>query len=188
MTRREEIERQIYERAFRYEEENRSLSYIVEHEPDMKEWSLEFMTVASADDPSYAIVPYEDYMIMAHDLWDDKNKCHISEYGIYRQHDRDGSLLMNALNYNATYKFIKVSDKTYRNMAMAIVGAVDELSNVDDGLTALVADMTDGDPLATLSDDDILRLVTEAKEEEYEWAEYLTPELFREIYEDLKGE
>ena len=188
MTRREEIEQQIYERAFQYGEENRSLSYIVEHEPDMKEWSLEFMTVASADDPSYAIVPYEDYMIMAHDLWDEKNNCRISEYAIYRQHDRDGENLLNSLNYNATYEFIKVSDKTYRNMALAIADATNELSIVHEMLCMLVGDMTDDDPLANLSDEDILRLVTEAKEEEYEWAEYLTPELFREIYEDLKGE
>ena len=127
MTRREEIEQQIYDRAFQYHEDNLSLKDIVEREPDMKEWSLEFMTVSEADPVCYAIVPYEEYMIMAHELWDSQNKCHISEYGIYRQHDRDGRPLMNALNYNATYEFIKVSDKTYRNMAMAIVGAVEEL-------------------------------------------------------------
>ena len=187
-TQREIIEEQIYNRAYQYHNDNRSLSYIVEHEPDMKEWSIELVNVAYADQASYAVVPYEDYMIMAHDLWDDKNHCRIAEYGIYRQHDRDGHPLMNSLNYNATYEFIKVSNRTYPNMAVAISAAVEELSDVDDMLSTLVGDMTDGDPEAELSDADIRRLVDEAKAGEYEYAEYLTPELFRTIYERLKGD
>lgn len=125
-----EREDKIYERAFQYQSESTPLKNIIEQEPDLKEWKLEYFTVAEAMPADYVMVPFDEYMIMAHDRYDRNRHCRAAEYAIYKQHDRDGHPLMNSMNYNATYEFIKISDHTYPNMALAIVGATEELGHI----------------------------------------------------------
>ena len=183
-----ERENKIYERAFQYQTDSTPLNEIIEREPDLKEWKLEYFTVAEAMPADYVMVPFDEYMIMAHDRYDHERNCRAAEFAIYRQYDQDGNTLYDSLNYNAVYRFLMVSEKTYRNMALAIAYATDEITRLDEELRAIVFDMTDDDPLADLSEADAERLIAEAQDLGYELADILTPELFLEIYNSMKPE
>lgn len=183
-----ERENKIYERAFQYQTDSTPLSEIIEREPDLKEWKLEYFTVAEAMPADYVMVPFDDYMIMAHDRYDCNRHCRAAEYAIYRQYDQDGNTLYDSLNYNAVYRFLMVGESTYRNMAVAIAEAVDEIPRLDEELRAIVFDMTDDDPEAELTESDAERLITEANDLGYEHADLLYPALFLEIYNSMKPE
>lgn len=185
MTDREE---KIYARSFEYQQKSTPLKDIIDQEPDMKEWKLEYLTVAEANPACYAVVPYEDYMVMAHDRFDPNGGHRLAEIAIYRQHDLDDHPLMDSLNYNATYRFLMVCDETYRNMTVAIANAPGWILRLEDEFRNIVADMTDGDPLADLTEADAERLITQAQEIGYEYADILYPTLFLEIYDALKGD
>lgn len=60
------------------------------------------------------------------------------------------------------------------------------IRNHDDDPIEIVMNITDGDPLAYLTAEDAGRLISEAEAQGYSVPECLTPELFLEIYEDLK--
>ena len=183
-----EREDKIYERAFQYQSEGTPLKDIIEQEQDLKEWKLEYFTVAEAMPADYVMVPFDDYMIMAHDRYDHDRHCRAAEYAIYRQYDQDGNTLYDSLNYNAVYRFLIVGESTYRNMALAIADAAEEITRLDEELRAIVFDMTDNDPLADLSEADAERLITEAQNLGYEHADLLSPTMFLEIFEMLKGD
>lgn len=183
-----EREDKIYERAFQYQSESTPLKDIIEREPDLKEWKLEYFTVAEAMPADYVMVPFDEYMIMAHDRYDRNHHCRAAEYAIYRQYDQDGNTLYDSLNYNAVYRFLMAGESTYRNMALAITYATDEITRLDGELRAIVFDMTDDDPEADLTEADAERLITEAKDLGYEHADLLSPTMFLEIFEMLKGD
>ena len=61
-------------------------------------------------------------------------------------------------------------------------------TSIYDDPIEIVRNITDGDPLADLTKSDAKKLIQEAEEKGYTIPESLTPEVFLEIYEDLKPE
>ena len=62
------------------------------------------------------------------------------------------------------------------------------MSNPYDIAEQIVSDMTDGDPLAPITEADAVQLIAEAEELGYEIPDCLTPDLFVAIHEFLKPE
>ena len=62
------------------------------------------------------------------------------------------------------------------------------LDTADDDPYDMIRDLTDGDPLADLTIEDAVRLIEEGKRQGYKVPDDLTPELFLDIYNDMKDE
>ena len=105
------------------EERTMHLAEVIERE-HLGEYELGYEDILYADDLNNAVVPCEEFMILAREYYDDVKKDVAAEYAIYSQHDKDGMNRPNTLNINATYRLEFVGEETFRNMASAIAYAV----------------------------------------------------------------
>ena len=112
------------------EERTMRLHEVIERE-NLTEYELGYEDILYADDLNNAVVPCENYMILAREYYDDEKKDVAAEYAIYSQHDRDGMDRPNTLNMNATYRLEFVGEETFRNMASAIAYAVNLIYSMD---------------------------------------------------------
>lgn len=110
----------LVNRAF--EERCDNLATVIEKE-NLYEYELGHVDIIYADDINWAVVPCEDYMILAHEHYDYDRGEVSSEYAIYSQHDNDGNNATNTLNMNAIYKLEFIGEETFTNMAYAIAHA-----------------------------------------------------------------
>lgn len=106
------------------EERTMRLREVIEKE-NLSEYELGYEDILYADDLNNAVIPCEEYMILAREFYDDEAKETSAEYAIYSQHERDGDNILNSLNMNATYTLEYVGEETFRNMASAIAYAAD---------------------------------------------------------------
>lgn len=104
------------------EERCDNLATVIEKE-NLYEYELGHVDIIYADDVNWAVVPCENYMILAHEHYDYDRKEVLSEYAIYSQHDNDGNNATNTLNMNAIYKLEFIGEETFTNMAYAIAHA-----------------------------------------------------------------
>ena len=123
---REEYENALFDRAHEYISNGITLSELIESE-HLETISIEHETILYAMEAWHAIVPCYDFLILTFDHYDDEIHKNISEYAIYSQHDRDGKILPNVINYNADYKLEYVGEETFDNMAAAIAYAFNNL-------------------------------------------------------------
>ena len=84
----------------------------------------------------------------------------------------------------------KVLAPHMKNCIISNVSEADEADNQRDFDLCwdIVWNVTDGDPLADLTEDDAVRLIKEAQDEGYTIPSILTPELFLELFDTMKGE
>jgi len=108
-----------------------SLSSIIDSE-NLYEYELGHVDIIYADELSCAIVPCEEYMILAREHYDNESKSLVSEYAVYTQHDKDGDNIRNSLNMNAVYKFMYVCEETFTNTAYAIAHAATRIHAITD--------------------------------------------------------
>ena len=112
----------LVSRAF--EERCDTLADVIEKE-NLYEYELGHEDIIYADDLNWAVVPCEEFLIMAREHYDYDAKKIIAEYAIYTQHDHDGNNISNSLNMNAVYKLDYVGDQGFTNIAYAISYAAD---------------------------------------------------------------
>ena len=155
---------------------------------NLQDYELGREDILYADAINVAIIPHEEYLILLRERWDDESHAPVSEYAVYWQEDFDGRPLINSANMNATYHLLIVGFGSFRNMAGAIAEAVEEIHHVTEENVAVVRDMTDGDPLADLTEEDTAGMIREAESLGYSVFPDLTPAKFLEIFEDLKQE
>lgn len=77
-----------------------------------------------------------------------------------------------------------------RHCIISDVSTTDEADNkqeIFDLCWDIVWNVTDGDPLADLTEDDAVRLIKEAQDEGYTIPSILTPTLFLELFDTMKG-
>lgn len=110
----------LVNRAF--EERCDSLADVIEKE-NLREYELGHEDIIYADDLNWAVVPCEEYMILAREHYDYDAKEIVAEYAIYSQHDYDDNNIRNSLNMNAKYQLEFVGEETFLNMAYAIAHA-----------------------------------------------------------------
>ena len=112
----------LVERAF--EQRTDSLADVIEKE-HLEEYELGHEDIIYADSLNFAVVPCEDFMILAREHYDHDAKEIVAEYAIYSQHDHDGENIRNSLNMNAVYHLESIGEETFTNMAYAIAYAAD---------------------------------------------------------------
>jgi len=150
--------------------------------------------VLSVDETSVAMVPCRGYMILARDRYDGSEHDFIAEYAIYRRAAKDSfddditSMSGNTFICEAVYNLEFVGEETFENNAYAIKYAVELIEKISDDPMDIVREMTDGDPLKDLTEEDAVHLIAEAVNRGYAVPANLTPEMFLEIYNDLKPE
>ena len=166
---------------------NMPLAELIESE-NLNEYIPGTITILYGNELGSAIVPCRGHMILVRDRYDEISNDVIAEYAIYREHDNDGHNLYNSLNANATYKLEFVGEETFENMAYAIKYAVELIEKISDDPVDIVRNMTDGDPLKDLTEEDAVHLIAEAVNKGYAVPASLTAEKFLEIYNDLKGD
>ena len=110
----------LVERAFNYRTDD--LATVIEKE-NLYEYELGHEDIIYADSINFAVVPCEDFMILAREHYDYDAKEITAEYAVYSQHDHDGDNLRNSLNMNAIYKLEFIGEETFSNMAYAIAHA-----------------------------------------------------------------
>ena len=120
MSNREDRISALVDRAL--EERTMHLADVIEKE-HLYRYELGYEDILYADDINNAVVPCEEYMILAREFYDDVEKHVVAEYAIYSQHDRDGMNISNSLNVNAIYQLEFVGEETFTNMAYAIAHA-----------------------------------------------------------------
>ena len=111
------------------EERTMHLADVIEKE-NLYKYELGYEDILYADDINNAVVPCENYMILAREYYDDVEKHVAAEYAIYSQHDRDGENIPNSLNMNAVYQLEFVGEETFTNMAYAIVHAANLIRTI----------------------------------------------------------
>ena len=79
-------------------------------------------------------------------------------------------------------------DALIQNLRPGVVLTGVVLDTDDECTYDMVRDLTDGDPLADLTIEDATRLIEEGKRQGYVVPDDLTPELFLDIYNDMKDE
>lgn len=99
-----------------------TLAEIIESEK-LDTYELGYEDYIYADAINFAVVPCEEFMIIAHEHIDKDTHESVAEYAVYIQHDRDGRNLRNSLNMNAVYRLDYVGEETFTNMAYAIAHA-----------------------------------------------------------------
>lgn len=95
-------------------------------------YELGYEDILYADELNNAKVPCREFMILVRQRLDDENHCHVAEYAIYSQEDRDGHPLRDSLNMNAIYHLEMVGEETFENMAFAIAYAADLIRTMTD--------------------------------------------------------
>ena len=149
--------------------------------------------ILSVDELNVAMVPCRGYMILTRDRYDENEQNYVAEYAIYRRAAKDSfgeditSTNRNVFMAEAVYNLEFVGEETFENMAYAIKYAVDLIEKMADDPEDIVSEMTDGDPLKDLTEEDAVHLIAEAVNRGYAVPANLTPELFLEIYNDMKG-
>lgn len=187
MGNREDRIAELVDRAM--EERTMRLADVIEQE-NLHEYELGYEDILYADNLNNAVVPCEDYMILAREYYDDLEKHVSAEYAIYSQHDRDGQNIPNSLNANAVYKLEYVGEETFRNMASAIAYACENIYRLKDADADDAVDivMNTTDPGMDLTLEDAGRILSEAEASGWNLPATLTPERFLEIYSDLEPE
>ena len=117
----------LVERAL--SQRNTCLADVIEAE-NLYEYELGHEDIIYADSLNYAIVPCEDFMILAREYYSLDDKEIIAEYAIYSQHDHDGNPLLNSLNMNAVYKLEFLGEEGFTNTAYAIAYAADLIHTI----------------------------------------------------------
>ena len=118
----------LVERAL--SQRNTRLADVIEAE-NLYEYELGHEDIIYADSLNYAIVPCEDFMILAREHYDLDTHAVEAEYAIYSQHDNDdGHNLHNSLNMNAVYKLEFIGEEGFTNMAYAIAYAANLIHTI----------------------------------------------------------
>ena len=126
MTTREQIEKELFERAM--EKWSYSLKDLIESEK-LYTYTVGHLSVLYYAEIQHALVPCNGYMILAREHYDDNDKKHIAEYAIYKLADKDAlgydntGLDNNVFNYEAVYNLHHICGETFDNMALAICNA-----------------------------------------------------------------
>lgn len=184
----EEIITELVDRA--YEKRAVSLYDLIQSEKSLQKYEPGTYTILTGNELSSAVVPCDEYMILTRERYSEQEHRLVSEYAIYRQEDADGHPLIDSLNANATYYPFLIGKETFDNMAAAIAYAYKLITErmVSDDPVKIVASMTDDDPDANLTETDAVHLIAEAVNQGYSVPASLTPELFLQIYNDLRPE
>lgn len=153
----------------------------------LQDYELGYEDILYADEINIAKIPHGEYMILVRQRWDEDIHDTVVEYAIYWQEDHDGHPLYDSLNMNATYHLVSVRGK-FTNMVTAIAEAANDVYTLNEQAEAIVRDITDGDPLADLTEADAVHLIAEAVSLGYDVPACLKPDLFLRIYESLKGD
>ena len=161
-----------------------NLSDIITNEK-LTDYELGYEDIIYADSNNYAIVPCEEYLILAHEHYDEQNKKVVSEYAIYSQEDHDGHPLRNSLNMNATYHFVYVHDETFESMAGAIAHAYNAIKNGTAFVDPVELMLEYTEPYENPSEEDASAWIREMKEAGYRLPPWFTPQAFLDIYHDM---
>ena len=117
----------LVERAFA--QRNVGLADVIEIE-NLYEYELGHEDIIYADSLNWAVVPCEEFMILAREHYDYCSKKVVAEYAIYSQHDHDDDNIRNSLNMNAIYKLEFIGEETFTNMAYAIAHAANLIHTI----------------------------------------------------------
>ena len=118
----------LVNRAF--EERCDTLADVIEKE-NLYEYELGHEDIIYADDLNWAVVPCEEFLIMAREHYDYGAREIVAEYAVYTQHDNDdGHNLRNSLNMDAVYKLDFIGEETFTNMAYAIAHAANLIRTI----------------------------------------------------------
>ena len=101
------------------EKHSMPLKEVIETE-HLENYRLGCVDILYADDLNVAIVPCEEYMILAREFYNEPEDDLMAEFALYSQFDDDGHNLINSLNANAEYRLKFVYKGTFKNMALAI--------------------------------------------------------------------
>ena len=156
------------------------------YEENLHDYELGYEDILWADSANNAIVPCEDYLILAHEHYDEQSKRVVSEYAIYSQEDHDGHPLLSSLNMNATYHYEYVCSESFPSMAAAIAHAYNAITNGTAFADPVDIVMSMTEPGEDLTEEDAGRIISEARANGWNVPPCLTPSLFLEIYADLE--
>lgn len=175
------------------EKRNMSLADLIESE-NLQTYVRGYVDILYADEMNVSMIMYHGYMILARTRIDDNIGDWVSEYAIYRRTGKDsfgndiGEWNGNVFVAEEEFKLEHAGEETFEDMFSAIKYASDLIDRIADDPVDIVRNMTDGDPLADLTEEDAVHLIAEAVNKGYNVPENLTPKMFLEIYSDLKGE
>ena len=175
------------------EKRNMSLADLIESE-NLQTYVRGYVDILYADDMNVSMIPYHGYMILTRTRIDDATGDWVAEYAIYRRTGKDsfgndiGEWNGNVFVAEAEFKLEHAGEETFEDMVSAIKYASDLIDRISDDPVDIVREMTDGDPLKDLTEEDAVHLIAEAVNKGYAVPANLTPEMFLEIYSDLKGE
>ena len=168
-----------------FDERTLDLARLIEQE-NLFDYELGYEDILWADSANNAIVPCEEYLVLAHEHYDEQSKRVVSEYAIYSQEDHDGNPLRNSLNMNATYHYEYVCSESFPSMAAAIAHAYNAITNGTAFADPVDIVMNMTEPGEDLTEKDAGRILSEAKAQGWNVPPCLTPSLFLEIYADLE--